>query len=71
MTERQSEPVDARSVHPGYGEGGVPWYLLLYYLSFLAFFHLVHARVPAAGLPRPGSADGDPGGGRRRAGGTS
>lgn len=22
----------------GYGDGGVPWYLLLYYLGFLVFF---------------------------------
>ena len=24
--------------HPGYGVGGVPWYLLLFYLAFLVFF---------------------------------
>lgn len=24
--------------HPGYGHGGVPWYLLLGYLAFLVFF---------------------------------
>lgn len=23
---------------PGYGKGGVPWYLLLYYVAFLVFF---------------------------------
>lgn len=32
------ESSDALSVHPGYGDGGVPWYLLLIYLSFLVFF---------------------------------
>ncbi len=32
------EPTDAQSIHPGYGDGGVPWFLLLLYLSFLVFF---------------------------------
>ncbi len=32
------ESSDSMSVHPGYGDGGVPWYLLLIYLSFLVFF---------------------------------
>lgn len=32
------EPSDAAPVVIGYGKGGVPWYLLLFYLAFLAFF---------------------------------
>lgn len=32
------EPRDAEKFHPGYGHGGVPWYLLLGYLAFLIFF---------------------------------
>jgi hypothetical protein len=33
-----AEPADATRFEPGFGRGGVPWYLLLYYLAFLAFF---------------------------------
>jgi len=33
-----TEPGDARAFEPGYGKGGVPWFLLLLYLSFLTFF---------------------------------
>ena len=33
-----TEPTDAEKFHPGYGHGGVPWYLLLFYLAFLIFF---------------------------------
>lgn len=32
------EPNDAEQAQLGYGKGGVPWYLLLLYLSFLVFF---------------------------------
>ncbi len=32
------EPEDESAFEPGYGHGGVPWYLLLFYLSFLVFF---------------------------------
>lgn len=33
-----TERTDAEQFKPGFGKGGVPWYLLLFYLSFLAFF---------------------------------
>ena len=36
MAER--ETTDAQIFEPGFGKGGVPWYLLLFYLSFLTFF---------------------------------
>ena len=29
---------DAAQLEPGFGHGGVPWYLLLLYLGFLTFF---------------------------------
>jgi len=29
---------DDRRFEPGYGKGGVPLYLLLYYVAFLVFF---------------------------------
>lgn len=31
-------PDDADALEIEYGKGGVPWYLLLLYLGFLAFF---------------------------------
>jgi hypothetical protein len=30
--------LDTRSVDPGFGRGGVPWYLMALYLGFLVFF---------------------------------
>lgn len=33
-----TEAGDAEQARFGYGKGGVPWYLLLFYLSFLGFF---------------------------------
>jgi hypothetical protein len=33
-----SEATDSEQKVFGYGTGGVPWYLLLLYLSFLVFF---------------------------------
>ena len=32
------ERADADQFKPGFGKGGVPWFLLLVYLSFLCFF---------------------------------
>jgi hypothetical protein len=29
---------DAEQFEPGFGRGGVPWYLMLLYLGFLVFF---------------------------------
>ena len=36
--KNEPEKTDAEKFHPGYGKGGVPWYLLLFYLAFLSFF---------------------------------
>ncbi len=33
-----TEASDAKQFEPGYGKGGVPWYLLAFYLAFLVFF---------------------------------
>jgi len=33
-----TEPTDAEKYEPGFGKGGVPWLLLLFYLSYLTFF---------------------------------
>lgn len=33
-----TEQTDTERYDPGFGEGGVPWLLLLLYLSFLCFF---------------------------------
>lgn len=33
-----AEETDARRLEPGFGDGGVPWLLLLFYLAFLVFF---------------------------------
>ena len=30
--------LDHEAFKPGYGTGGVPWYLMIGYLSFLVFF---------------------------------
>jgi len=35
MTDSQ---LDHEAFKPGYGTGGVPWYLMVGYLSFLVFF---------------------------------
>ena len=29
---------DSEQFKPGFGRGGVPWYLMLFYLAFLVFF---------------------------------
>lgn len=29
---------DSEQVDPGFGHGGVPWYLMLMYVAFLVFF---------------------------------
>ena len=38
MKQDSFEPTDAEQFSPGFGRGGVPWLLLLFYLSFLVFF---------------------------------
>lgn len=34
----ERDATDARPARLGFGDGGVPWYLLLIYLGFLTFF---------------------------------
>ena len=43
-----AEPSDATSIEYGFDEGGVPWYLLLFYLSYLVFFtwYVVEYQLP-------------------------
>ena len=36
--EQSSEVTDSKKHEFGFGEGGVPWFLLLGYLAFLVFF---------------------------------
>lgn len=38
MDEVIPDPRDSEQQEIGFGHGGVPWPLLLFYLSFLAFF---------------------------------
>ena len=38
MSESRTSEAAGERVELGYGEGGVPWPLLLFYLSFLVFF---------------------------------
>jgi len=33
-----ADDLDRAPFEPGYGHGGVPWYLLAFYLAFLVFF---------------------------------
>lgn len=35
---RHPATIDADEVQFGFGKGGVPWYLMVFYLSFLTFF---------------------------------
>jgi hypothetical protein len=59
------EPADARQERFEYGHGGVPWYLLLLYLAFLAFFtwYVLEYQLPdylKQGPGRPQAAREDP-----------
>ena len=37
MSTLPFEPADREPVRHAYGHGGVPWFLLLFYLAFLVF----------------------------------
>jgi hypothetical protein len=39
---------DGEAFHPGYGQGGVPWYLLALYIAFLMFFawYVIEYQLP-------------------------
>lgn len=37
-TTQDPAALDAEEVQLGFGKGGVPWYLMVFYLSFLTFF---------------------------------
>lgn len=60
---------DREPAHIGYGTGGVPWLLLLFYLGFLVFFvwYVLEYQLPdflQQGPIRPGAAqDGGAGAG--------
>ena len=34
----EPEATDTQTFEPGYGQGGVPWYLMLLYIGFLVLF---------------------------------
>ena len=55
------EKSDAEAADLGFGKGGVPWYLLLLYLSFLTFFtwYVLQYQLPdylEQGPVQPGAA---------------
>ena len=54
--ERTYELSDEERVEFGYGKGGVPWYLLLYYLGFLTLFtwYVLEFQLPAFLQNSPG-----------------
>jgi hypothetical protein len=39
---------DGEAFHPGYGKGGIPWYLLALYIAFLVFFtwYVIEYQLP-------------------------
>ena len=37
-SEPNFEQSDVEQAQLGFGKGGVPWYLMIFYLAFLAFF---------------------------------
>lgn len=49
---------DSLQAELGFGKGGVPWYLLLFYLSFMAFFvwYVLEYQVPDYLERGPGGA---------------
>jgi len=54
-----AESADAEVFKPGYGKGGVPWLLLLFYLSFLTFFtwYVLEYQLPDFLQQGPGHAE--------------
>ena len=50
---------DSVQLVPGFGRGGVPWYLLLFYLSFLVFFtwYVLTYQLPDFLEQGPGQVD--------------
>ncbi len=56
---RPTEASDAEAFQPGYGKGGVPWILLLFYLSFLTFFtwYALEYQLPDFLVQGPGQTE--------------
>ena len=57
----EHEASDTEKADLGFGQGGVPWLLLLFYLAFLVFFvwYVLEYQLPdylEAGPIRPGEA---------------
>lgn len=56
--------LDRKPFRPGFGSGGVPWYLMVLYLAFLVFFtwYVLEYQLPdylalrAQGQAAPGSS---------------
>jgi hypothetical protein len=57
-----AEATDSEQKVFGFGTGGVPWYLLLFYLSFLTFFvwYVLEFQLPDYLYQGPGQG-GEPG----------
>ena len=57
-----SDQRDTEAFEPGYGTGGVPWYLMVGYLCFLVFFtwYVLEYQLPdylEQGPKPPGAAE--------------
>lgn len=52
------EPGDTRPFEPGYGHGGIPWYLVIGYVAFLVFFtwYVLEYQLPDFLKQGPGRA---------------
>ncbi|MFT4538400.1 MAG: hypothetical protein ACI841_004545 [Planctomycetota bacterium] len=55
-----SEETDSHQQTYDFGDGGVPWYLLLFYLSFLVFFtwYVLEYQLPDFAAQGPVSIEG-------------
>ncbi len=66
-----AEETDAQQQTMDFGEGGVPWFLLAFYLSFLVFFtwYTLEYQLPdfqeQGPITLPDAATADPGDGAR------
>ena len=50
------EASDNEAFSPGFGKGGVPWYLLVFYVAFLVFFTWYTTEFQLPGLVQDGPA---------------
>jgi hypothetical protein len=63
MSERDlpaaDEGLDRTAFEPGYGTGGVPWYLMVGYIAFLVFFtwYVLEFQLPDFLRQGPGQSE--------------